>query len=395
MISKKVTKARSNPTRDARNCIDLNSESSTIAWLRLLRERRCTASQKRTLLARYHSPEAIYSDPQTLQEISSNSSDVTGSNSQRRNQSWKQEVEQDLDWLVSDHHHFVSIADPRYPELLKQISDPPLGLFANGCLETLAEPKIAMVGSRRPSPVGSKLATDMAEQLATLGIVITSGMALGIDACSHQGALAASAPTIAVLGGGIDVIYPARHRHLYEKIAREGCLLTEYPIGFTPTRYSFPQRNRIVSGLSLGVIIVEAAKRSGTLITARLAMEQNRSVMVVPGSALNKQYQGSHKLIQDGATLVTTFEDVLFELSLPLERTLQQSSLVAQESDEEALSPQANNPILAVLNDQPSSVDTIISASGLTASEVSSMLPLLEIEGLIAMTDNGGYVRLS
>ncbi|MCL4163056.1 UNVERIFIED_CONTAM: hypothetical protein GTU68_005066, partial [Idotea baltica] len=179
---------------------------------------------------------------------------------------------------------------------LSQISDPPVCLFASGNLPLLLEPKISIVGSRRPTPAGVNMCQSIAKDLAYLGLIVTSGMALGVDAISHKSALQVNEPTIAVMGCGLDIISPARHRALFNSIVRKGLVLSEYPIAYPASKYTFPKRNRIVSGLSYGVVIIEAADKSGTLITARLAMEQNREVFVVPGSPLNPQYIGSHRL---------------------------------------------------------------------------------------------------
>ena len=253
----------------------------------------------------------------------------------------------------------------------------------------LGDPSVSIVGSRRPTPAGTIITQRLAGELSALGIVITSGMALGVDGIAHQAALTAGSPTIAVMGCGLDTVYPARHRSLFESISRQGLLLSEYPLGTPPDRYRFPERNRIVSGLSSGVIIVEAAERSGTRITARLAMEQGREVLVVPGSPLNPQYAGSHALIQQGAALVTDTQDVLHSLSIPLQSALQDIESGPQESLKGN-----DHPLLRYINFEPTSTDQIISASGLTTAQVSSMLLMLEVDGLIAASDDGGYVRL-
>jgi len=355
------------------------------SWLRFIRDRRWTEAQKRALLALFNNPQTLYQQPieqlkLAKQLLPNNCPSVSNA-----------DLNQDLRWLECKGNHLISINDSRYPPILKEIHDPPMALFASGDLACLQEPKVAMVGSRQPSPVGAKVAQQLASELASLGIVIVSGMALGIDGAAHFGALQTSTATIGVMGCGLDIVYPDRHRKLFQNIADQGCLLSEYPLGLPPTKYTFPQRNRIVSGLSLGVIIVEAAVRSGTLITARLAGEQDREVMVVPGSALSAQYRGSHSLIKEGAAVITEAQDVLNLLSLPLRAMLPSAAI---DKPEDELSEKLNNPLLAHLSDEPYSIDKIIQASGLTASEVSSMLLLLEVEGLVAMTTDGGYVRL-
>ncbi|MCL4169440.1 UNVERIFIED_CONTAM: hypothetical protein GTU68_058226 [Idotea baltica] len=229
----------------------------------------------------------------------------------------------------------------------------------------------------------------IAGDLAKLGIVITSGMALGIDAVAHRAALDLNESTIAVMGCGLDTISPARHRALFEQIALKGLLLSEYPLGYPASRFTFPQRNRIVSGLAYGVVIVEAANRSGTLITARLAMEENREVFVVPGSPLNPQYAGSHRLVKQGAILVSEAQDVLLELNCHLQKSLDEMPVLDTDTDPQT--PQFR--LLKHINYEPTRVDEIILNSGLTASEVSSMLLMLEVDGLVATSD-GRYFRI-
>jgi len=242
---------------------------------------------------------------------------ITGKPRNPRSMLSAQCVQADLDWLAGDRHHLIALDSVYYPPLLREIPDPPLVLFAIGDIGLLNEPQVAVVGSRRPTPVGDRVTRDISNGLASLGIVVTSGMALGIDAAAHQAALSNQGSSVAVLGNGLDTVYPSRNRELFSQLASNGLIVSEYPLGVKPSRYTFPQRNRIISGLSHGVVIVEAAERSGTLITARLALEQNKEVMVVPGSALSSQYRGSHDLIKQGAALVSTLSDVVHVLSEP------------------------------------------------------------------------------
>ena len=359
------------------------------AWLFFIRDRRWSLVQKRRLIGRYNNPAAIYTHSQA--ELCAC---LKGRYKNTNAQVTDAILKKDEKWLALAGNHLVTINDECYPSALKEIHDPPIALFAKGDLACLSEPIIAMVGSRRPSPVGAKLSKELASQLAGLGILIASGMALGVDGMAHQACLDAGTKTVAVMGCGLDIVYPTRHRKLFADVVDNGCVLSEYPLGFRPTKYSFPQRNRIVSGLSLGVIIVEAAERSGTLITARLAAEQNRQVMVVPGSVLSAQYQGSHRLLRQGAALVCGIDDVLFELSNALGVTFQDRLSSTSFDSELEPSGERSHPILQHLSDQSRSVDQIIQASGLTAAAVSSMLLILEVDGVIAATDEGGYVRL-
>ena len=367
------------------------NQQQLIDWLRLIRDQRWTSQQKSQLLAAFGDASSLIQQPEhkTLQIVGRRSTKPVGIPTQK-------DVEPDLDWLESSNRHLITINDPSYPQSLKEISDPPIALFASGQLACLSDPKVAIVGSRRPTPVGSKMATIIAGELAALGLVVTSGMALGVDGLAHHAALAANAPTIAVMGCGLDTVYPARNKHLFEKISEHGCLLSEYSIGVPPINYHFPTRNRIVSGLSLGVVIVEAAERSGTLITARLAGEHNRELMVVPGPAFSAQYAGSHRLIKDGAALITSSKDVLHELSIDLQRALkdQSHSAANTEANSKPVSSEQTK-LLSYVGHESTSLEAIILASGLTSAEVSSMLLILEVEGRIAVAQDRGYVRLS
>ncbi len=308
-------------------------------------------------------------------------------------------IENELAWLEQPEHHLITYFDERYPEQLRNIIDPPIALFAAGNLGELNKAKVAMVGSRRPSPTGVKITERIAGGLAELGVDIVSGMALGIDGIAHHAALAAGGSTIALLGSGIDVVYPTRHRKLYEKLISEGLVLSEYPLSLAPSKYTFPDRNRLVSGLSMGVVIIEAAQRSGTLITARLAAEQNRELMVVPGSALSDQYSGSHELIRDGAALVTSLDDVLMQLSKELsEYCIADPDLspVTQDSRQYLQTLSADqSKVLNALDFEAASIDAIIAASGLVAEQVSVILLELELDGVVASAPEGGYIRSS
>ena len=217
----------------------------------------------------------------------------------------------------------ISLSDPEYPSRLKEIYDPPVILFVKGSVEVLARPGIAMVGTRHPTPYGSGMAERLSTDLAARGLVIISGLARGIDTASHRGAVAAKGKTIAVLGTGIDVMYPKENTRLTEQIvAQGGALISEFPVGTFPAPQNFPIRNRIISGMSAGVLVVEAAEYSGTRITSRLALEQNRDVYAVPGNVTNKNSWGPNTLIKQGAKLVATWEDVWEELPTDIQNAL-------------------------------------------------------------------------
>jgi DNA processing protein len=358
------------------------TNESLIACLRLVRDRRWSLRQKNALLARYATPQVILGQSTAaLKKV------VTGQWSAPTAGYSERDIQRDLDWLQHPDRYLLQPHDGQFPPLLKRISDPPIALFASGDIKCLLDPQIAIVGSRRPGSSGVQITRTLAQELAALGIVISSGMALGIDGIAHEAALSVGGKTVAVMGCGLDTVYPRRHLSLFDKIQQHGCVLSEFPLGTPVSRYTFPQRNRIVSGIAQGVIIVEAAERSGTLITAKLATEQDRSVMVVPGPVLNPQYLGSHRLIQQGAALVVDSQDVLNELQVPLQSALKAS--VCQAGDRGPY-----HDLLQQIDWEPMSIDSIITASGLTAAEVSSMLLTLEIKGKIALNAEGLYVRI-
>jgi DNA processing protein len=289
-------------------------------------------------------------------------------------------------------HHLLTISDPGYPELLTQLQDPPALLFIRGDPELLSSPQLAMVGSRNPTPSGRQTARDFARFLASAGITITSGLAIGIDGASHEGALQAEGHTIAVMATGPDRLYPARHRRLAEQIQEQGALVTEFPPGTPPKRGHFPRRNRLISGLSLGTLVVEAAQRSGSLITARLAAEQGREVFAIPGSIHNPLARGCHALIRQGAKLVETAQDVVEELGpllchlrLPVDPRQEGLGPIAETWDQDY------QRLLDCLGFDPVAIDLLIQRSGLTADAVSSMLLLLELEGYVSSAPGGRY----
>ena len=216
----------------------------------------------------------------------------------------------------------VPFQDPRYPQRLKEIFDPPLLLYARGRTELLGRPQVAMVGTRRPTPYGRSVAEKMGREMAGVGLTHVSGMARGVDACSHRGALQASGDTIAVLGTGVDTPYPRENRQLYDQICADGLVISELPLGTTPRPENFPVRNRIISGLSLGVMVVEGAQYSGSLITARLALDQGREVFAIPGNIVSPESWGPNLLIKDGAKLVQEINDVLEELPIEVRQAL-------------------------------------------------------------------------
>lgn len=299
-------------------------------------------------------------------------------------------VAADLDWLQRPGHHCLQWGTADYPRLLAEIADPPPLLFLRGDPAALHRDLIAVVGSRNPSPSGNRAATQLARDLAAAGLGIVSGLALGIDAACHRGALAADGITVAVLGNGADHIYPRQHQSLAEDILEhDGALVSEFPPGVGPRAENFPRRNRIISGLTLGTLVIEAAPRSGSLITARLALEQNREVFAVPGSIYNPLALGCNGLIQQGAKLVQRAEDVLEELAL---RPPQGISVTDPAASPAGLAPEP--PLLKFIAYDPTSVDTLVAVTGETADSIISQLLHLELQGYIAPAAGGCYVRV-
>ncbi|MCP4407229.1 MAG: DNA-protecting protein DprA [Gammaproteobacteria bacterium] len=305
-------------------------------------------------------------------------------------------VERDLRWAEQPGHTILTRHDQAYPQRLREITHPPAVLYVNGNPSHLADPQLAIVGSRNPTPIGQETARTFAAYIASTGLIVTSGLALGIDAIGHQGALDAGGISIAVAGTGLDRIYPARHRKLAHRIVEQGAIVSEFPIGTAPRAEHFPRRNRIISGLSLGTLIVEATRRSGSLITARYAMEQGREIFAIPGSIHNPMARGCNKLIKEGAKLVEVGADILEELSsiidlkpaaIPPPDTLEKNE--AQDLDIEY------TRLLNCVGYEPTSIDILIERSGLTVEEVSSMLLILELKGHAKCSSGGLYTRLT
>ena len=294
-------------------------------------------------------------------------------------------VEADLQWLQQENHHLLVLDEPGYPALLAEIDDPPVVLFCRGDLDAFAALKIAIVGSRNPTRMGIKYAEEFARQFGSLGIAVTSGLALGIDAAGHRGALAVDGITLAILGTGCDVIYPARHRKLADLIADRGLVISEFPLGTPVYPGNFPRRNRIVTGLSLGTLIVEAQEKSGSLISARLAMEQGREVFAIPGSIGSRQSRGCHQLIREGVMLTENVGQVLQELG-----SLAEFQLKEQKKHPENLLSPAKRVILGHLGAEPVVIDQLSHALGVDVPELLAHLVELEIDGCV-VSEAGGY----
>ncbi|MEK6551570.1 MAG: DNA-processing protein DprA [Pseudomonadota bacterium] len=301
-------------------------------------------------------------------------------------------VEATLAWLAEPGHHLLTLLDPDYPPLLRQIPDPPLALYVIGDRACLSLPQLAVVGSRNPTPGGRENARAFARSLAGAGLAITSGLALGIDGEAHRGALDAGGCTIAVTGTGLDRVYPAAHRDLAHDIAGRGALVSEFALGSPPKAEHFPVRNRIISGLSFGTLTVEAAERSGSLITARLAGEQGREVFAIPGSIHSPQARGCHRLIRQGAKLVETAQDILEELAaLASFSAIAAAGAAASETPRPGPADIEAQKVLAAFGHDAADVDQLVMRSGLTADVVSSILLRLELAALVAPCGGGRY----
>ena len=292
-------------------------------------------------------------------------------------------VDADWRWAERAHHFLITWGDSEYPALLKEIHDPPPVLYAMGDLSSFQQPTVAMVGSRKPSVTGSETAWRFAFELAMKNITIVSGLALGVDAQAHSGCLEAKGKTIAVMGTGIDCIYPRRHVGLAAKICENGLILSELPLQSPPIAGHFPRRNRIISGLSLSTLVVEAAIKSGSLITARLACEQNRDVLAIPSSIYNPQATGCHHLLQQGAKLVTCSDDVLEELGVIHDQ--QEPNLVFTLARE-------NKNLVKCIGFEVTTIDQIIVRSGLSVEKVVCDIAELELQGIVRAVP-GGYTR--
>lgn len=315
-------------------------------------------------------------------------------NSALKKPDW-QLVEQDLLWLASPDRYVLKLDDPRYPTLLKEIPDPPPLLFVQGDINCLQDWQLAIVGSRNPSASGRDSAFEFARYLASGGLHICSGLADGIDAAAHKGALAGGGKTIAVVGTGLDRVYPAKNRELAHQIAGQGAIVSEFPLGTPPLAENFPRRNRIISGLSLGTLVVEAALRSGSLITARMAMEQGREVFAMPGSIHNPLARGCHQLIREGVKLVETAEHILEELGALAEfAQITELPTDSQQSSHPVNDDAEYQQLFEHLGFDPIHIDELISRSGLTADAVSSMLLLLELQGRVNALPGGKYTRI-
>lgn len=369
---------------------NLNLDREREAWLLLSQASGIGSRYFQRLLERFGSAEtALRASESDLAQLGLPRKAITALKNMGR-----EHIADTLEWLSKPAHQILTLGEEAYPELLRQIDDPPPVLYLIGNPLLLHQPQLAIIGSRNPTPTGLDNAREFARSLSASGLSITSGLAIGVDGAAHEGALAGG-NTIAVLGTGPDRIYPAAHQVLAHRIAGEGLLVSEFPPGVQARAENFPRRNRIISGLSVGTLVVEAALRSGSLITARLALEQGREVFAIPGSIHNPQARGCHGLIRQGAKLVESAQDIIEELGALLGglEAAHPPVGVNQYPTSERLEDPEYQSLLKALGYDPVSIDELIARSGLTAEAVSSMLLLLELDGHVSSAPGGRYSR--
>jgi len=368
-------------------------------WLALARIDGLGVRSAHKLMAHFGSPQAAYMASLTELESCGLSAQVAQAIFA---QVGMRDAERELEAAVKAGCQLVTLSSDEYPPLLREISDAPLVLYVHGDASLLSRHAVAMVGSRRPSAYGSSVAHRLASDLAQRGLVVVSGLARGIDSASHRGALEAPGRTIAVLGSGIDVIYPRENKSLAKKIMESGAVISEFPLGTGPTPQNFPIRNRIISGLALGVVIVEAAEYSGSLITARLALEQNREVFGVPGNITSAQSFGPNHLIKQGAKLVDQWIDVIEEFPaairiqlLPAGEASEGEPAAAQTPSlfETSLSPDQKAVFEALRADEAVYVDSVFGSVTLPHPRVLAALLELEMTGLIRQLPGKNFIR--
>lgn len=356
------------------------------AWFRLLETPGIGRGGARRLLAACGSPQAVFAaNPSVLRGLVGPAAALALGTEPP---AFQPRLAAARAWLTGgDDRSVLTPGDPAYPPLLLHTADPPLMLYVQGDASFLARPSVAVVGSRHHSPQGGENARAFARALGEQGYVVVSGLALGIDGQAHEGALEAAAGTVAVVGTGLDRVYPARHRALAHRIAAHGALVSEFAPGTPALAENFPMRNRIIAGLSLGTLVVEAALQSGSLITARLASEAGREVFAIPGSIHSPQSKGCHALIQQGAKLVETAQDIVEELAGTGGR--RQASLPL-----DAVPAAPADPLLEALGHDPVTLDALLDRTGWPVAELGARLLELELAGLVARLPGGQYQRL-
>jgi len=357
-------------------------------WLRLSRMPGATIQNLQLLIDSFGSIEAVFDASRTQLEsqLPSQQRFIEALQGVAETDSLKR----DLEWLQQPQNYLIPFTDERYPGLLLQTEGAPASLFVTGDVDVLRFPQLAIVGSRNPTVGGEENARAFSAALARSGLVITSGLAQGIDAAAHDAAIAAGGKTVAVMGTGLRRVYPAANRALAHAIADHGALVSEFPLDAPPRREHFPQRNRIIAALSVGTLVVEAAVKSGSLITARLAGENGREVFAIPGSIHSALAKGCHRLIKQGAKLVETANDIIEELE-PMVGALRQQELVEEEQPEK-VHPEFSE-LLRIIGYDPVDINQLVERSGLTTDVISSMLLKMELEGVVETGPGGMYQR--
>ena len=364
----------------------MTQDRQLASWLQLALTPEIGAATLRRLLGHFGLPENVIGAGRALLERHLPGTVIDA----MRSSDVARAVEQTLAWAQAPAHAVVTLADATYPKLLLEIPDPPPLLYCNGRVDLLNRPSLAVVGSRNATAQGLRNAQQFARAFSEAGLTIVSGLALGIDAAAHRGGLEGAGSTVAVLGTGIDRIYPAQNHALAESIAARGLLLSELPLATPSLRQNFPRRNRLISGLAHGCLVVEAAPASGSLITARAAAEQGREVFAIPGSIHSPLSKGCHALIKSGAKLVETAEDVLSELAVyrpALEAGPRRARPAA------APAAESESPLLSHLGFDPVDIDALCARSGLPAERVAAELLRLELDGHVAVLPGGLYQR--
>lgn len=352
------------------------------AWIRLTLIPGIGGESRRQLLKAFGGPEAIFAaSPSALRGVIG-----SGLADRLLVHDGRTGIDASLAWSAQPGNRILTLADADYPQALLTADDPPILLYAKGNVALLNRPAFAIVGSRNATKQGEANASAFAATLAGAGLTIVSGLAAGIDAAAHRGALQEAGSTIAVIGTGIDRIYPARNEALAREIAEAGCIVSEFPLGTPPLAANFPRRNRLIAGMARGCLIVEAAKQSGSLITARLAVEAGREVFAIPGSIHSPQSKGCHALIKQGAKLVESAQDILEELHW--EKVVNAAALPAIREAE-------TDPVLVALGGDPCDLDTLASRTGLAADTLLAQLLPLELDGRVAQLPGGRYQRLN
>ena len=365
-------------------------------WISLWRVSGIGPKNFQKLLSHFENPSAVFrATAESLKQAGISQNLANAIIDSKSNNS----AEPDLNWLNSaDNHYIITISCPEYPSLLKQTDTPPPLLYVHGNLSVINDPQLAIVGSRSPTQSGISNAYEFAKHLGQTGLCITSGLALGIDGIAHQGALDANGPTIAVIATGIDRVYPAKHRDLAHQIVENGAIISEFPVGTQPRSGNFPRRNRIISGLSYGTLVVEAALRSGSLITARIASEQGREVFAIPGSIHNPLARGCHQLIRQGAKLVETAQDILEEMSAVIDLSEIDKPIPEEIIEENQNTALNNDPehehLLEKMGFDPVPIDQLVVRTGYKAESISAMLLILELQNQVSSNGGGTYTRL-